>query len=157
MPAAAPAPAARCPSPALPAGGRDARLLAQMNQPYPSANRPTWTSADGLESCPTNRPACPKWENKLRWGFLAPKQTTAATSETVAFHRIRKQVALGIPGPEADYRGDEPQDDDGHIVFNHAPSNCNASPLPVPWMPCASMARPSARSTSPASSACRAA
>ena len=28
-------------------------LFAQRNQPYPSTNRPTWTSAAGLESCPT--------------------------------------------------------------------------------------------------------
>jgi hypothetical protein len=58
---------------------------------------------------------------------------------------------------EAGYRGDELQDDDADTVCNHAPSNRNASPLSAPWMPCASMASPSARSTSPASSACRAA
>ena len=28
-------------------------LFAQRNQPHPEVNRPTWTSAAGLESCPT--------------------------------------------------------------------------------------------------------
>src|ERR1039457_3224572 len=32
-------------------------LFAQRNQPYLRTKRPTWTSAAGLESCPTNNAA----------------------------------------------------------------------------------------------------
>src|ERR1039458_7049383 len=39
-------------------------ILAQRTQPYPRTKRPTWTSAAGLESRPTNNVACSKWKNE---------------------------------------------------------------------------------------------
>src|ERR1019366_2715392 len=46
-------------------GGADLQVCA--GPPGPAPSRPTWTSAAGLESCPTNNPACSKWEIKWHW------------------------------------------------------------------------------------------
>src|ERR1022692_2359409 len=41
-----------------------APFFAQRTQPYPRAKRPAWTSAAGVESCPTNNAACSKSKNE---------------------------------------------------------------------------------------------
>src|ERR1019366_3777527 len=51
-------------------------LCAQRNQPYPCTKRQTWTSAAGLESCPTQ--LAQNGKTKRHWAECLPHPTSQA-------------------------------------------------------------------------------